>query len=150
MRPRLLVWEPWVMNTDTAGGWRPPTSELLGTYGELASWSDRYPVRRRAVDRRTKCTQGAGPGMQADSLAPLRDTSTAVSFAVAAPGLTGGFLLARRAGRRELAAHCSPRPGYSSHFLSGMPCRAWPRAGRGNPRARPTAPVSSIVTRKTR
>lgn len=32
----------------------------------------------------------------------MRDTSTPVSSAVAALGLTGGFLLARRTGRREL------------------------------------------------
>lgn len=40
--------------------------------------------------------------MQADSVTLMRDTSTAVSPAVAALGLTGGFLLARWTGRREL------------------------------------------------
>ncbi len=32
----------------------------------------------------------------------MRDTSTAISSAVAAFGLTGGFVLARRTGRREV------------------------------------------------
>jgi hypothetical protein len=33
---------------------------------------------------------------------PMRDTSTAVSSGVAALGLIGGFLVARRTGRRDL------------------------------------------------
>jgi hypothetical protein len=51
----------------------------------------------------------------------MRDTSTAVSSAVAALGLTGGFLFARWTGRREL--------GGALFAVAGAWCaRGWYRA----------------------
>jgi hypothetical protein len=57
----------------------------------------------------------------AGSVMLMRDTSTAVSSAVAAVGLTGGFLVARRTGRRDL--------GGALFAVAGAWCaRDWYRA----------------------